>query len=413
MNAGRGSRRRWRAAVLATLLISLVCVPPYGRTSAGTRIYHPVTAAQQQCLATALAPDSQGSRSTVGNAGSSRVVNIGFEDVTSADPTRIPDIARQLDSVNATGVSISVGRLDWIGFPWAEYKEMQSSEVAGTGRDYIREAIDAFICSESGQRRTISLNIDTLLGRELECRPEIAGVNAEGNISRNWTSVSSWKNGGLTERLAALTSQLVQRYSPDTINITEMMFPSYTFGDADLKDFQSFSGMNTWPRRFDGTTDAGADALHEWRSDAVQKIMAEVASQLTGTEVELTMDVRSPINEDLRGRLDSGQDYARLLGIVDRLNIWNFQGINSTGYYDTAQLASFYTAKDPSRFGIEIGLWDHDGSISPEALEHELRLAEESNVRHLSVTPTSLMDQQAWDVLRRVWGSPRPTEMGN
>lgn len=92
------------------------------------------------------------------------------------------------------------------------------------------------------------------------------------------------------------------------------------------------------------------------------------------------MDVRSPKNGDLRGRLDSGQDYAALLKMVDRLNIWNFQGIDSTGYYATDQLAGFYVDQDPTRYGIEIGLWDSDGAISPEALEIELLLAEDCNV---------------------------------
>lgn len=413
MNTARGSGRRWRVAVLAVLLISLVCVPPYGRTSAGTRIYHPVTAAQQQCLATALAPDSQGSRSTVGNAGRSRVVNIGFEDVTSADPTRIPDIARQLDAVNATGVSISVGRLDWIGFPSSEFKDWQSEEVARTGRDYVREAIDAFICSESGQRRTISLNIDTLLGRELASRPDIAGINAQGGVSKNWASISAWKHKGLTGRLERLVSDLILRYSPDSINITELMFPSYTFSEADFHDFQEYSGMDRWPLSADGTIDAGSPLIHAWRSDAVASIMSRVAKRLDGSGVQLTMDVRSPVNEDLRGRLDSGQDYAQLLEIVDRLNIWNFQGINSTGYFTTGQLAEFFVDQDSSGFGIEIGLWDKGGALSATTLEHELRLAEEHGVPHLSITPTSLMDEPAWDTLRRIWGSPVPAASEN
>ncbi|KUM31106.1 hypothetical protein AQ436_16445 [Arthrobacter sp. EpRS66] len=399
--------------MLAILLPALVCVPPYGRPSAEARIYHPVSEAQKQCLKTAVWPEDESSPLMNSDIPKARVVNIGFEDVTSADPARIPDIARELNSVNATGVSISVGRLDWIGFPWAENKDRQSSEVQDTGRDYVREAINAFICSDRGVRRTISLNIDTLLGRELEHRPEIAGINAQGTVSKNWTSVSSWKHSGLTERLASLTSELVHRYSLQSINITEMMFPSYTFSDADLADFQDFSSLGDWPRNLDGSIDTDATAIHEWRSDAVEKIMAEVASRLSGTGVELTMDVRSPVDSDLRGRLDSGQDYAALLQIVDRLNIWNFQGINSTGYYATDQLADFFVEEDPARYGIEIGLWDQDGAISPETLEHELRLAEERNVPRLSITPTSLMDQKAWDILRRVWGSPESSDNKN
>ena len=173
-----------------------------------------------------------------------------------------------------------------------------------------------------------------------------------------------------------------------------------------------FSGMNSWPLHPDALIDTDAAAIYEWRSDAVGNIMAEVATQLSGTEVELTMDVRSPKNGDLRSRLDSGQDYAALLKMVDRLNIWSFQGIDSTGYYAIVQLASFYVDQDPTRYGIEIGLWHSDGAVSPEALEIELLLAEDCTVPYVSITPTSLMDQGAWDVLRRVWGSPQTAATG-
>ncbi len=406
MNTARGPRRSRRLIVLAILLLALVCVPPYGRTSAEARIYYPVSEAQKQCLKTAAWPEDESSPLMNSDIPKSRVVNIGFEDVTSADPTRIPAIARELNSVNATGVSISVGRLDWIGFPWDEYKTWQSEEVVRTGRDYVGEAIEAFICSDSGQRRTISLNIDTLSGREIEVDPQIAGINAEGVVSKNWVSISAWKNTDLTERLERLTSEIVHRYSPDSINITEMMFPSYTFSEADYLDFQNYSGLSEWPHRADGTINTESELIYQWRCDAVASIIDGVANQLVGSGVQLTMDVRSPINADLRGRRDSGQDYEQLLKIVDRLNIWNFQGINSTGYYATNQLASFYVDQDPSRFGIEIGLWDDQEAISANVLEHELSQAEQHNVPHLSVTPTSLMDHEAWDTLRRIWGSP-------
>ena len=79
----------------------------------------------------------------------------------------------------------------------------------------------------------------------------------------------------------------------------------------------------------------------------------------------------------------------------------------------TRLTADFYVEQNQARFGIEIGLRDKDDAISPETLEYELRLAEERHVPRLLITPTSLMDQKAWDILRRVWGSPESSDNKN
>jgi len=407
MSAARSTYRSWSLTMLIVLLMCFTCLPAATQPTAENGTYPPVSTAQKQCLVAALAPQDSESSPPVNDEPNSRVVNIGFEDVTSDDPTRIPEIAHELNSINVTGVSISVGRLDWIGFPWAKYSNQESEEVARTGRDYVSEAISALICSDSGQRRTITLSIDTLLGRDIELHPERAGINAQGTVSKNWGSVSAWKYTDLSTRLEQLTSELINRYSPNSINVTEMMFPSYTFSDADFQDFQAYSGMHQWPLTAEGAKDTDSELLHAWRSDAVSSIMAVVARQFEGTDVQLTMDVRSPFTTDSRGRPDSGQDYEQLLKIVDRLNIWNFQGVNSSGYYDTEQLSRLFVDAAPSRFGIELGLWEKYGRLSAETLERELRLAEEHKVQYVSITPTSLMDEQIWDTLRKIWGAPK------
>lgn len=396
---------------LALAAVAIICGPLERRGSAETQTYPPASDHGQQCAQAPLdsretATTQQGIDPMANAPQRNRTVNIGFEDVTSNDPARITELARQLDSVNATGVSISVGRLDWLGFPSEEFQDSHSHPVAQTGRDFVGEAIAALRCTPDGERRSISLNIDTLLGRELDSRPDLAGVNFHGEASENWASISAWKHSGLTDRLEQLSIQLIHRYAPDSINITELMFPAFTFSAADFQDFQDHSGLQSWPRHLDGTIDTESELIHRWRSDAVATIVSRVAQAMEETSVQLTMDVRPPAGVDLRGRLDSGHDYAQLLETVDRLNIWNFQGVNSAGHCATDQLAELFVDQEPSRYGIEIGLWEQGGAISTEALEFELGLAEEHRVPNLSITPTSLMDHDAWNALRRFWGSP-------
>ncbi|MGH3652934.1 hypothetical protein [Glutamicibacter sp.] len=333
----------------------------------------------------------------------SRVVNVGFEDITAEDPARIPEIARRLDSVNATGVSLSIGRLDWVAFPWPAQRDVESSEVAQTGRDYVAEAISAFRCDAQGKRRAIYLNIDTLLGRELERQPSLSGINTEGHPSKNWASISAWKEGGLETRLVELVSEAVRRYAPDGINVTELMFPSYTFGDDDLKNFEKFSERSDWPRSADGTIDSTSEQIYLWRSKTVTSIMKKVADSLDETGPVLTMDVRSPANEDPRGRPDSGQDYGQLLQVVDRLNIWNFRGIASSNRFSTNELVQRYIKQEPEKYSLEIGLWEGEGAMGSSSVSKELRNAEDHSLLHVSITPTSLMDDSIWSVLEGAW----------
>lgn len=333
----------------------------------------------------------------------SRVVNVGFEDIASEDPARITDIAQRLDSVKATGVSLSIGRLDWVAFPWPSHREIESSEVAQTGRDYVAEAISAFRCDAQGKQRTIYLNIDTLLGREIERQPSLAGINAEGHPSKNWASISAWKDGGLEERLVELVNEAVWRYAPDGINITELMFPAYTFGDDDLENFAKFSDRSDWPRLVDGTIASNSPQIYQWRSSTVTSIMKNVAASLGETGPMLTMDVRSPASDDPRGRPDSGQDYGQLLRVVDRLNIWNFRGIASTNQFSTSELAERYMNEDPQKYSLEIGLWEGNGAMDSRSVRKELQNAEKQSLPHVSITPTSLMDDSIWAVLEGAW----------
>ncbi|MGX1591301.1 hypothetical protein ACWICO_09275 [Glutamicibacter sp. NPDC055491] len=333
----------------------------------------------------------------------SRVVNVGFEDITAEDPDRIPEIARRLNSVRATGVSLSIGRLDWVAFPWPAQRDVESSEVTQTGRDYVAEAISAFRCDEQGRPRTIYLNIDTLLGRELERRPSLAGINSEGHPSKNWASISAWKEDGLDTRLVELVSEAVRRYAPDGINVTELMFPSYTFGEDDLENFAKFSERPDWPRSADGTIDSTSEQIYLWRSNAVTSIMKKVAGSLDETGPVLTMDVRSPANGDPRGRPDSGQDYGQLLNVVDRLNIWNFRGIASSNRVSTDELVQRYMKQEPEKYSLEIGLWEGAGSMDSSSVSKELLNAEDHSLLHVSVTPTSLMDDSIWSALEGAW----------
>lgn|GEM_PF-134814 len=334
------------------------------------------------------------------------VVNIGFEDLTSSDPNRIAFLAAKLDEMHATGVSLTVGRLDWLAFPWIGHADTESSDVENTGRDYVAEAIAAFRCDANGYQRDISLGIDTLFGRQLTGHPELQGVDESGNASALFGSLTAWKNGPLAGQLADAAHELAVRYRPNAVNVTELFFDTNTFGADDLADFKATEHADAWPRAADGTVDRSDPRVQDWRTGAMVSILGRVKTGLASTGVALTTDVRSPVTLDPAGRPDMGQDYPRLLQVVDRINVWDFPGIAVSGVLDADQLGPLLFADQPDRFTLEIGLWEGSGTISTERLKAELASADRQGIRSVSVTPASLFSDAVFDSLTSAW-APR------
>ncbi|WDH78910.1 hypothetical protein PTQ19_00255 [Microbacterium esteraromaticum] len=333
-----------------------------------------------------------------------RAVNFGVEDLVDERPGHLEALAERLDQVGANTVSISVGRLDWIEFPWAGNERNQSSDVIKTGRDYVGEAVNVFRCAPDGTSRTVILGIDTLFGRDIQRGTVPAGQTVGGWSSDLFASLSAWKSDELSSRLIALAEELAVRYQPDAINITELFFDTTVYGPADLVDFRSVSGMNDWPRRDDGGVDAHHPAVTAWKTDALTGVLAQLDQVLTPHGVELTADVRGPLDVHTPTRADIGQDYPRMLEHADRLNVWDFPGVNQwIGVLDANDYASVLFGPAPERYSLEIGLWLGGGAISPDVLRKELAVASDFGIRSVSVTPASLMTDAHWNVLQQEW----------
>ena len=363
--------------------------PPVVRTCAGTE---PGT----------LPPEPEGIPAT-------RAINIGVEDLVDPDPGRLAELVGRAEETNANAVAITVGRLDWTEFPWPDRAEFQASDVNGTGRDYVAEAVNAFRCDPEGRQRTIVLGIDTLFGRYLGMRPELAGHDQAGVPSDLFASLTAWKNGELSDWLADLAHELAVRYQPDAINITELIFDLYTFNDADLADFQATTGLSDWPRAADGSVDTMDPAIGTWRTEAAVVVLSKVRDAVAPLGVAVTSDVRAPFDRENLSRPDIGQGYPELLQVVDRLNLWDFPGLRTyEGLYSAAEQGPLLFAQQPEDFSLEIGMWQGGGggAISPDILARELQDANATGISSVSVTPVSLMNDEHWAVVKEAWNPP-------
>lgn len=330
-----------------------------------------------------------------------RMVNLGFEDVINEDPSHLVDLAERLEAVDATAVSISVGRTDWTAFPWSGQTDAISYEVSRTGRDFVGEAISAL--AKNGKERDVILTIDVLLGRALSEDPSLAGRNIAGEPSKAFASVSSLRHGKAGARLASLAAAVAKKYRPTAVNLTELMFDDFTFGSEDFDDFKATTGEDDWPRNREGGIDQSDARISTWRSEAMADIVRRVGAAVDPYGVRLEMDVRSPRDSPSADRADSGHDYDLLLKQLDRLHVWEYVGINAERSPQTKDLAKALTRRAGSRMSLSVGLWSDDGTISPERFETALREAARGGATSVSVTPASLMTAGHWEVLRNAW----------
>lgn len=334
----------------------------------------------------------------------SRAINVGVEDLVNPTAGHLEALAQRLDQVNANVVSITVGRLDWIEFPWPGHEDQLASDVIDTGRDYVGEAISAFRCDADGRQRTIVLGIDVLLGRSLGKDGLVGGRSQDGVDSELFASVATWRTSDLAERLTELAEELATRYHPEVINITELFFDLYTYGDDDLADFQATTGLADWPRGEDGRVDTNDPAVGAWRTEVAVSVLAPIAEVLAPLGVALTADVRAPFTAEVLTRADIGQGYPELLEHVASLNVWDFPGVDRRPEALTAaDLGPLVFDSAPDRYSLEIGVWSGPGVISADVLRRELTGANATGMRSVSVTPASRMTEELWGVVEEAW----------
>lgn len=338
-----------------------------------------------------------------GTVPAERVISLGFEDVVTSSE-RLDQLARRLDQVGATGISLGVGRPDWTAFPWPELPEAESARVRATGRDFTQEAIDRLRTGSDGRTRTVTLTVDALAPRWIAQRPELAGVRLDGSSSEEFVGLTALTSGPAGDRLVAMVELLADRYRPDAVSFTELMFDDATFGPADLASYRAASGAVDWPRDGSGQVDPADASIAAWRSDALADLVGRAREQVAGTGVRMEVDVRAAWTDPAGDRAESGHDYDRLLRSADRLVVWNYFGLSDRPASYSADLAHATRQRAPGRFVISVGLWARDETIiSPRETRVALQALTRGGAGAVSVTPASRMTDAHWAAVQRAW----------
>lgn len=314
------------------------------------------------------------------------MLSLGFEDVIDLTS------AHRFTEVGATAISVTAGRVDWTAFPWPGYEASWSPWVRDTSRDFVAEAIAA-----AGERR-VAVIVDVMVEGWIARDPSIAGVDAHGERSTEFASISALA-GVVGAAIVELAGEVARRYGR-TVTLTELFLDRWTFGDDDLALYRLFSGVTDWPRTSSGAIDEEHASIGEWRSDTVASLVARCAAEARAVGQQLHVEVRAHWDGPTS---QHGQDYERLVAVADRLVIWGYTALAHRPPSDLERLAR----EAPLGSTISVGLWE----LSAPDLRRSVDAAARGGAESVAVVPMSLMTDSHWASLALAWRdlAPWPT----
>lgn len=331
-------------------------------------------------------------------------IGFGFEDLTNPQ-TDWNLIAERLDEVGADGITLGVGRPEWVGFAWPGHEGVWASRVSEE-IDLVAEVLETIGTDASGRQRTVTLVVDVLAPALIAEHPDLAGVDHDRHTSEAFPSATAFV-GDWGQQVADLCGAVAERYRPDRIALTELIL-EHTYSESDHELFAEMTGTDPdadWPSH------AGAER-GAWRSQIVAGVVADCAAQAHPHGVEVDTDVRANWDDPGADRLESGHDYVELLDAGDRLTVWNYFPLNDRepGYSAeiTAGLADRFSADELARITVSVGLWadgdddaagDSSAVLAAEAMKQALIASATNGITEVSLTPHSMMTQAHWDAL--------------
>jgi len=336
-------------------------------------------------------------------------LGIGFETIIEA-PESLNQLASDINSTDINALYISVGRIDWTGYPWTNHENAWSGPVSENGADYVERTIKTLATTETERHRRIILVVDCLAPKFLEAHPDLQGLDEAGTPADGFPSVAALEDSTYRTELLDLAADVAQRFSPEEIAFTELMFDDHTFGPKDLTSYKKFTGHSGWPLLPNGRIDQTDSSIAQWRSHALAGFLQAARERIHPFNIDVSIDVRTDLQDPLHGRAASGHDVPLLAMQADRITVWNYFGLS--GYppeHSERIVEKLENARLPSEFVYSVGLWNTPSADSPgptitaHELETALRSSAISPSINLQVTPVSLMTDEHWKILQRLW----------
>jgi hypothetical protein len=106
---------------------------------------------------------------------------------------------------------------------------------------------------------------------------------------------------------------------------------------------------------------------------------------------------------------EHGTNYNLVLEHMDRIVVWGYFGVDHYAPEYLREVAQFLTQFSQNRLILSIGLWNDNGeAISADSLRTAMQSAQAGGIKNIWITPSLLMGDAHWQVLRDFWVHPAP-----
>jgi hypothetical protein len=299
-------------------------------------------------------------------------------------------------------VALGAGRVDWTYFKWVGQPDNWSGDVTSTGIDFLAEDAARF---HTWAR--VDAVVDVYAPKYIQAHPQSATLSWLGKPSPYLVNTMDLVDGEFGNLLLNMIDSIAANYPVDSISLTEMMYYTDGYGDVDKAAYMSSTGKNDWPRLSNGFVNIDDPSIGEWRSREIARFLGKAHAITAKYGKQLFVDAAVTWKSPASLGADHGTRYDILLEQADRVVIWDYFALNGYKPEYSQNLAEIFLQKTDGRAILSIGLWaKNNKTITPTQLESAILSAQTGGMQDIWITPSLMMTDAHWEVLKRLWGSP-------
>jgi hypothetical protein len=336
-----------------------------------------------------------------------RAVRMDYLDVEKSQD-EVAALEARLKQVGVNMIAVGAGRSDWTYFPWPDHQDHWSDEVRTTGNDYLLADSIRF-----GKWAHVSAVVDVLAPLYIQAHPDTAAISWFGETSKNLVSTMELVDGPFGQDLLDVIDNIATHYPVNSITLTELVYYVDGFGEQDKAAYLAYTGRSDWPRTADGQINIDDISIGTWRSFEIGRFLEKAASIVHRQGKQFFVEARIGVDSEGRVFVNNGTDFNLFLLYADRLIVRGSYDPMGRDPQAMSAIAEYLEHYQNGRVIMSIGLWDKDydpgvskdqmSSISATDFQSVLQAVNEDGVEDMLVTPSFLISDAHWQVLKDSW----------
>jgi len=320
----------------------------------------------------------------------------------------ITNILERGDTGLSEVVGVGAGRPEWAYFKWKKHETDWSNHQKEAREDLLLTAASAF--HRAGFK--VAALVDIFGPRYIKEHPGTGAVGFDGKVNGEQPGFMEIVEGDYGRLVLEMIDYVGRNYPVDIIDLTEMTYYTYSYGEKDLKSYAAFSKRPDWPRTRDGRVNRDDPTIWEWRSALMEGFIKKAAAIAHRRHKKLYVDVPVSWADFKRNGRDSGLDYRRVLKHADNIVVWNYFHLEGKSPEVCEDISRYLVENLPrDSFYVSIGLWGKNEPMDPRTLFEGLTNTMRGGVRRIWITPDSLVTEGHWDEVRAALGGNRTSNV--